>query len=58
MDSMAMMIRIRSIKELADLSRDVADFPETLDAVNLLIAHERGELRRIVEAAKAPHGDE
>lgn len=54
MDSMAMMIRIRLIKELIDLSRDVADFPEALDAVNLLLEKERAELRRLVAAATSP----
>lgn len=53
MNSMAMMIRIRSIKELVDLSRDVADFPEALDAVNLLIEQDRVELRRLVDAVRA-----
>lgn len=53
MDTMGMMIRIRSIKELVELSRDVADFPESLDAVNLLIEQERVALRRLVDAARA-----
>lgn len=57
MDSMVMMIRIRNVKELIDLSRDVADFPEALDVVNLLIEQERGELRRLVDAAR-PHADQ